>query len=113
MITILIEGITATLLLSAAIILRLWKKDLKPHNAELIKKMSVGIAVIGLYELSNFIYSLLNLNIPLYSINKIIKLIGLLIILFSLFNYLEVANKKWQPSSTLSSSRNSSQYSPS
>ena len=94
MITILIEGITTTLLLSAAIILRLWKKALKPHNIELIKKISAGIAMIGLYELSNFIYSLLNLNIPLYSINSIIKLLGLLIILLSLFNYLEVTNKK-------------------
>lgn len=94
MINILVEGITTVLLLAAAVILRLWKKTLKTYNNRLIKKVSAGIAVLGLYELSNFIYSLLNLDITLYFLNKIIKLTGLLIIMFAIFNYLERKNKE-------------------
>ncbi len=89
MIIILIESIITTLLIGAALILSLWVKSFKTPKEKLIRKISIGIVIIGLYELSNVIYSLLNLQITAYSYNKAIKLLGLLVIMFSLFKYME------------------------
>ncbi|MFA5405840.1 MAG: hypothetical protein WC307_00575 [Candidatus Nanoarchaeia archaeon] len=84
-----IQGTISGLLFIAGSLLIQWKKELK-SDEKLIRRFGIGIIIIGAYELVNMLVNLYSLNNVIYSYHKIIELIGLAVIMFSLFNYLEV-----------------------
>jgi len=88
MIDIFIELIETLLLIGASLLLLFWK--LKGKDSNLIKQIGVCVALIGVYKLLIVINNLVQFNELIFSLIKIPELIGILILMFGLFNHLEV-----------------------
>jgi hypothetical protein len=83
-----LEAVITILLFSGGALLIQWHKNLKKSDI-LLKRIGLGIIVLGFYETANMVVNLLSLSETIFFYHKIIELAGLSIIMFSLFNYLE------------------------
>ncbi len=93
MVYIFIEMISTVLLLSSSLLLYIWKNGFNQRDYKLIKNIGTAILLIGVYKLLDVINYFYNLSEYVSSITKLTALIGLVLLMFSLFNYLEVKKK--------------------
>ena len=80
--------ITALLFIAALLIL-LWWKDLNKPSLKLIKRIGVGIGVMSLRGFIDLSYYLVTLSEKSFIYSLIPEILGLLLIMFGFFNFLE------------------------
>jgi len=88
-VTFYLEIINTVLLLSGAALLISWKQKPKDKGELLIMRTGFCIMFIGLYKLLSVTFQTFEFNGWVPAISSIPALVGLVSLMFSLFNYLE------------------------
>jgi len=84
-----LEIINAVLLLSGSALLFIWKKDSDKKGDVLIMRIGFSTFFFGIYKLLSITFQATSFNGWIPAISSIPALIGLAVLMFSLFNYLE------------------------
>jgi len=85
-----LQIISTLLLFGGALLLLFWKKEGKIPGDKLIRRIGMSVALIGFYTLGTVIIGTLELNLYTFGLISLPTLGGMVLLLFSLLNYLEV-----------------------
>ncbi len=83
-----IGSISTILLIGAALLIILWKKEFSGINQKLVIRIGISVLLIGAYNLVKIMVPIDSSFIPLVGV---IELIGFSVLMFSLFNFLEAS----------------------
>lgn len=90
---VILDVLTTILLLGGALLVLLWKKDLKKKSHKLVNRIALGMGIMGFREIINLLYQIILVTEEFFLYSLLCEIIGVLIMVFALFNYLEAESK--------------------